>query len=153
MSHIFAKSAFFLLFVIVLVALTVPLYPSFAQDQNPDPSQQGEQKGLVRCGRELASDGSLKNPCDFEDLVALAQILIEWLIYISVSVAAIMFTYAGYLYVTAAGSEEQVKKAHEIFRNVFIGFILVLAAWLIVYTISIAVVADPEKTILLDSGN
>jgi len=138
----------------------------FAQGPGPDPTvESGKAVGLVRCGRVLnppgtidASgrdvSGSLKDPCGFDDLVATAQNLVNWLVYLSVFVAAAMFTYAGYLYVASGGSEEQVKKAHEIFRSVLIGFLLVLAAWLIVYTISIAVIKDENLNILLlDSGN
>ena len=140
-------------FLLLLVVLSLVIGPTaLAQtDLGPDPSTGGI-GGLVRCGRELDAQGNLKNPCDWKDLVATAQNLVNWLVYISVFVAAAMFTYAGYLYVTSMGSEEQLKKAHEVFRNVLIGFLLVLAAWLVVYTISITVLKD-TNILLLDSGN
>ena len=43
-----------------------------------------------------------------------------------------MFIWAGFLYLTAAGNEGQVKKAHELFWAVFIGIVIALAAWLLV---------------------
>lgn len=137
------------MFLVLLVVLSLVVgYTAFAQEPGPDPSV----GGLVKCGREVDEDGALENPCDWPDLIATAQNLVNWLVYISAFVAAVMITYAGYLYVTSAGNEEQVKKAHQVFRQVVIGFILVLAAWLIVYTISTAVVKDPS-ILLLDPGN
>ena len=70
------------------------------------------------------------------ELVSLAQHLINFLIVLALPLAALAFAYAGFLYITAAGSEERVKKAHGIFLKVGIGLFLVLGAWLIVYFIT-----------------
>jgi len=138
----------YLTFIFIALIIFTFVVPVHAQPANADPSE----GGLVKCGRLLDSEGKLENPCDFVDLIATAQNLVNWLIYISVFVGAAMFTYAGYLYVTAFGNETQVAKAHETFKTVIVGFILVLAAWLIVYTISIAVVEDPDILLLRPSS-
>ena len=52
-----------------------------------------------------------------------------------VPIAAIMFAYAGFLMVTSGGSTEQWSKAKKIFTNVAFGFIIAVAAWLIIRTI------------------
>lgn len=141
------KTGLFLFFVILLLLVTV--LPVFAQSTSPDPTVgQGEAGGLVPCGRTLNKDGALENPCGFNDLIALGGRLTRWLVFIAAFVAAGTFTYAGYLYATAGGSEEQVKKAHSVFRVTLIGFTVVLAAWLIVYTIGEAVIS-PEKMEIL----
>jgi hypothetical protein len=77
--------------------------------------------------------------CDewgWSELVLVAQRLINFLIALAIPLAAIGFASAGFIYVTAAGSEEKIKRAHSIFWKIGIGFILVLGAWLIVYFIT-----------------
>jgi hypothetical protein len=101
--------AFGLSFAIVLVPLV-----SFAADPG----------GLVPC------EGST---CKFSDLVLLVNRVINFLLYvIAFPVSAGLFAWAGILYLTAAGDGGKVKKAHDIFQNVFWGLILALAGFLIV---------------------
>ncbi len=84
----------------------------------------GSSGGLVPC------EGFLCRACD---LVTLANNVINFGVGFSVVVATLMFAYAGILYTTAATSgPEQIKKAHKVFGNIFVGLILVLTAWLIV---------------------
>lgn len=67
------------------------------------------------------------------DLVTLANNIINFAVAFSVIVATLMFAYGGVLYVTgAAGGEAQIKKAHKVLLNAFIGILLILLAWLIV---------------------
>lgn len=82
--------------------------------------------GLVPC------DGTKANPCGYEQFIELVDNVIGYAIAIAFPIAAIMFAYAGFLYLTAAGNTGQIKQAHSIFINVAIGFIFVLAAWLII---------------------
>lgn len=70
--------------------------------------------------------------CGFNDLIALVNNLITLLIQLGTLVAAIMFAYAGWLYVTSGGSPSAVSKAKDIFFSVAIGFFFMLAGWLIV---------------------
>ena len=113
------KLFFFFIFSLVLVGgITTPI--------------QGEAQGLVPCGNDKTNN-TVNNPCTFNDLVTLAQTVINFLIFkIAAPLAAVMFIWAGFLYLTAAGNEGQVKKAHELFWAVFIGIVIALAAWLLV---------------------
>jgi len=71
--------------------------------------------------------------CGYNDLIILAQNVIEFLIFrIAAPLGAVMFAYAGFLYVTNRGNEGQVSEAHQIFWYVFWGLVVCLAAWLIV---------------------
>jgi hypothetical protein len=103
------------------------------------------QSTLIPCGFDLNGDKQVKdaNPpmlqsspheeCYFNDVVTIAQNVINWLIFkLAMPLAAIMFAYAGFLYVTNQGNEGQVKQAHDIFTNVFIGLVIALAAWITV---------------------
>jgi peptidoglycan biosynthesis protein MviN/MurJ (putative lipid II flippase) len=61
--------------------------------------------------------------------------LIGWLIIIATSVAALLFMYAGFLYLTSGGDDSKVKQAKAIFINTAIGFAIMLIAVLLVETI------------------
>lgn len=85
------------------------------------------QSGLVVCGN-LSGD-----QCAFSDVINEVQVVLNFLIFrIASPLAAVMFAYAGYLYVTNRGNESQVKEAHDIFWNVFLGLVMALAAWVAV---------------------
>lgn len=74
--------------------------------------------------------------CGFNDFLILAQTIMNFIRDLSITVAVIMFTWAGVLYLTAAGAQDQIKKAHKIFTNVLIGFIVIISAWLVINTIA-----------------
>ena len=133
-----AVSKYIIIFLLILpVFIFVPV--ALAQDATGgvDPSAES---GLVPC------DGA---DCGFNDLIQLAQNLINWMVYISVPIAAIVFTWAGMLYVTAAGDPGKIAKAHGLFKNVALGFVIVLAAWLIVYTITNSLLNEDSQVQLL----
>jgi len=118
----FKSSAGFLIATAMLVGM--PMF-AFAQPATPD-------EGLIPCGNTKA-DNTVSDPCTFGDLITLAQTVINFLIFkIAAPLAAVMFIWAGFLYLTAAGNEGQVKKAHDLFWAVFIGLVIALAAWLMV---------------------
>ncbi|MGM0482454.1 MAG: hypothetical protein ACQEP6_01135 [Patescibacteria group bacterium] len=80
-------------------------------------------QGLVPC------DGP---DCGFGDLVQLASNLIDFMVLVSLPLAAIAFAWAGFLYLSSGGSQDKIKRAHGIFFKVAIGLIIVLGAYLIV---------------------
>ncbi|MSR73301.1 hypothetical protein EXS61_01705 [Candidatus Parcubacteria bacterium] len=88
--------------------------------------------GLVPCGNKPGDT----EQCDFNDLLALGMNLIKYLVLLSIPLAAISFAWAGFLYLSSGGSEEQAKKAKKIFWQVLTGFLFVITAWLIVYTLT-----------------
>src|SRR3989344_341006 len=85
-------------------------------------------------------DGSTAKPCDFNALIVLANNIMSIAIYLAILVAVAMFAYAGFLYLTSAGDTGKMKQAHTIFTNAAVGFIFVLAAWLIITLILDALV-------------
>ena len=80
-------------------------------------------------------DGVVDNPCKFADIITLAKRLIAGWIGAGVLFAALGFSYAGFLYITAMGSEEKISHAHSIFTKTMWGFVFMLSAWLIAYTL------------------
>ena len=89
--------------------------------------------GLVRCDGVVdpAVDGPTAKVCNFVELMNTANYIINWLFYIAVSLCVVMFSYAGFLYMSA--SESNVKQAKGIFSNVIRGFIWMLLGWFVVH--------------------
>lgn len=81
-------------------------------------------EGLVKC----------QNPpnCTFEELMLTADAVAEFMTQLGVAFIAIIFSYAGWLYITANGNEGQVKQAHEMFGKAAMGLMIVLLAFLII---------------------
>ena len=73
--------------------------------------------------------------CKWQDFITLANNVLQFMIYLAVIVSAVMFAYAGFLYLTSGGSADKVKKAHSVFWSVFVGIIITLVAWVAVDTL------------------
>lgn len=73
--------------------------------------------------------------CTTASVVGLADGLIKWLISVLGVIAVIVMVYAGFKMVMSAGDEKAWSSAKELFTNVVIGIILILASWLIVDTL------------------
>ena len=94
----------------------------------------GQDGGLVTC-----KDGISCDMCDFVDMI---NGLVTWLIGFLVLLAVLGLMIAGFKLVTSAGNEAAWSSAKQMFTNVIIGFVIVLAAWIIVDTIMKAFVAS-----------
>lgn len=79
--------------------------------------------------------------CQFCHVIALVDKLIKYLIYVSVPIAACLFAYAGFLYVTSGGSVSAASQARTIFKDILIGAILALTGFLVVDTVLQSVAA------------
>jgi hypothetical protein len=82
--------------------------------------------------------------CTTCDIVDVANTLISWLIGAITALFALLLVIAGWRLVTSAGKPEALSAAKEMFTNAIIGFILVLASWLIVDTIMRALLPDGQ---------
>lgn len=83
--------------------------------------------GLVAC-----EGPSSDRPCNYDSLVLTINKIIDFLLMISASIAAIMFAVAGFKYMTAQGEPGKLSEAKGIFKKVVIGLIIIFSAWLIV---------------------
>ena len=77
---------------------------------------------------------TVKN-CDMCALGQLVQNLINFLIGLTIPIAALLFAWAGILYFSSRGNITQIQQAHKVFRTVVIGFMIVIAAWTLVNTV------------------
>jgi len=120
---------------LALFAAGVVVVPQVAHANPPPLTFEGAAdgtQGFVPCGREdRNNDNIVDNPCGFSDVIELARrVLVGWIM-AGVIVAALGFSYAGFLYITAMGSQEKISHAHSIFVKTFFGFVFMLSAWLI----------------------
>lgn len=79
-------------------------------------------------------------PCDGTDctichIATLAQNLLNFGIYVAVFLSAVLFAWAGFKALTAAGNSEKYADAKRIFGNVLIGLVIILTGWLIIDTL------------------
>ncbi len=113
--------------ILAVFVLSAMLVPAFARADNDATGS-----GLVPC----------KDACTFNDAVTLVKNVINYIILTSAAVAAGLFAYAGFLYMTAGGESGKITKAHGIFTSAFWGFVIMLSAWLVVYTLTSALLKD-----------
>lgn len=90
--------------------------------------------GLVKCGI-ADSSGKIANPCDFTDFIALINDIIKWIISIATSIFTIMAVWGGFLYMTSGTKIGDKEKAKSILWNTLLGFVIILCAWLIIFTL------------------
>ncbi|HED37915.1 MAG TPA: hypothetical protein ENI76_06695 [Ignavibacteria bacterium] len=73
--------------------------------------------------------------CNLCDVAKLAENSISFIVQISFVISALLFTYAGFLFLTAGADSGKVSSARKIFTNTIIGIVIILTAWLVVNVI------------------
>ncbi|MBP6925797.1 MAG: hypothetical protein KBC22_01920 [Candidatus Pacebacteria bacterium] len=101
--------------------------------------------GIVPC------DG-LNVSCDYNKAIELIQRLMKFIFILIIPIAAIAFTYAGFLLLFQGSNPEKRKHARDIIIKVVIGIAIVLAAWLIVRTVLVSLGVTQDWA-LIDLGN
>ncbi|MEI6528749.1 MAG: pilin [bacterium] len=91
---------------------------------------------LIQCGNTLTknADGALKT-CDFTDFVATIGRIINWISAMAMTISTIVLIYGGFLYMTSGDSAGDRTKANNMMWNVIKGYVIILAAWLVVKTL------------------
>ena len=84
--------------------------------------------GLVPC------DG-VTYECDIDAFIRMINGIIKWIISIAGVIFAISFIYGGFLYLTSQGDEGKKGKAKDVLWSTLKGFVIILVAWVIVYTL------------------
>lgn len=111
-----------ILAVVIFLLSIIPTF-SYAADGLTD-TFTGQ---LVPCGAEGSDD-----MCGYCDLFTLGQNAINFMVYLAVILAVLLFVYAGFTFMTSVGNAGKVSHAKGLFMKAFIGLIIVLASWLIV---------------------
>jgi type III secretory pathway component EscT len=107
---------------------------------------------IIPCGGHILDPNTgaiLKEQpaCDFNFLLQMVNNIIKWMVMISAPVAAGIFAWAGFLYMTT-GISDQKNKAKSMIVKVFIGFVVILAAWLIVSTVIDALLKPSFRNVI-----
>jgi hypothetical protein len=125
-SHILASVILFSLFFV----------PAISHAQFPD---------LVICGK---TTGPYAHPCGWNDLVQLAINLINFMIILSTFLATGVFAFIGIKLLTSGGNERAKEDAKGMAWKVLIGYLWILGAWLLVYTIENVLLSKEYSSLL-----
>lgn len=117
-------------YIFITLCLTLAVSPVWVLAQSerlPEPTGPGTspEKPLITCGDD-------KNPCDVNDLNGLMMNILKLAFVFAGFIVAIMFMYAGFLLITAAGDMGQIQKAKDIFRRVIIGFLIMFLSYIVI---------------------
>ena len=97
-------------------------------------------KSLIVC------DG-VEIECTYKSLVDLVIVLIHDMVVISTLLAVITFIWVGIKLLGSGGNESAMTDAKKMLWNVVIGYLWILGAWVVVYTIT-SVLLNTGYTIL-----
>lgn len=90
----------------------------------------------------IVCDGTASDPCTFNKLMVLVRNLINMLVVLSTFLAAAVFAFAGFKLLASGGNESAKKDATSMLTKVVIGYLWILGAWVVVYTISSILLKD-----------
>jgi hypothetical protein len=117
---------FTLSFIIAILFFT----PSFAVAQDSK---------LIVCNKDYNSQtGKFEDPCNFNDVMELINNFFDFIVVLSIAISTVSFAVAGFKLLTSGGKSSARDDAKAIFSKTIIGFVIVLSAWLIVNTITSA---------------
>ena len=83
-------------------------------------------RGFVPCG------GEGEPSCQFCHFVTMFENIFDWLIIVLSALMGVIISVAGYRLVVSGGNPAEKEAAKKMMTNAFIGFVIVLGAWLIV---------------------
>ncbi|OHA58537.1 MAG: hypothetical protein A2571_02055 [Candidatus Vogelbacteria bacterium RIFOXYD1_FULL_44_32] len=87
--------------------------------------------------------GQTEDNCNFDNLKQLVNIVIEFVIFeLAMPIAVIAIMYAGFLFVFHGDQSGERQKAISIFKNMGIGLVLMLAAYIIVKAVVVGLVGS-----------
>ncbi|HPT08281.1 MAG TPA: pilin [bacterium] len=136
-----AKNIFLLFSFILLLSLFFTNNQILSIEQ-AQASLWDSQTGMDQIGTAFGEDG------DVEDVRYKIVKVINIVLSILGILLVVLIIYAGFLWMTAGGSEDQVSKAKKIMTNAIIGLVIVFFAWSITYFIMMRLhaisVGDPN---------
>ena len=125
-------------FLAILFILAVPFALS-AHGFPPSP--------LVPACEDEPVAGQTSKVCGFNTLMHLVRHLTDFALFLAMPIAALLFVWGGWLYLSAGASPGNISRAHNMFWLAVIGLLWVLGAWLVIKLISDALL-KPEYTVL-----
>jgi len=129
-NHFLSKKIFSILALLFILS---PLI-SFAQN---NPGSSGYTGLQVECTGKALTAGGTEKECTFIDLIAQIKKIMDLAFLYSLPIMIIVTAYAGIKILLAAGNQSKITEAKNMAWKVGWGFFFILAAWLIVYAITL----------------
>jgi len=104
---------------------------------------------VVQCGGTNA-DGSDQPPCDYNQIVKIVNSSMRIVLYLIPGVGTVVLMWAGFMFMTSGDNPGRRSMAKKALLNIGIGIVVMLGAWLIVYTLMTKLM--PEGSDFLKSG-
>lgn len=128
------------IFIVLPLILPLPLMADGPDSCKIDPSPgAGSPRYSVKCFLDLLGQEAgypIKDATGTpEEVVQILGTLFSYLLGLLGVLFVVLMIYAGILWMTAQGNDEQVKKAQNIFKNAVAGLALIVGAALIMFTI------------------
>lgn len=101
---------------------------------------------LIVCSN--SSIAAYNHACGYSDLILLAKNLITDLTILSTLLATAVFAFAGFKLLTSGGDPGAMSDAKKMLKKVLFGYLWILAAWLVVYTITSTLISGSGYSIL-----
>ncbi len=112
-------------------------------DQELDPAKATKEGTSFSLVWECPSGKIGRDGCKLSDVISQVQKLINYGFFMVLIFLPVLFTYAGFIYVSASWKgDKNLGKAKEIFKNTTIAYIVAAAAWAIVHFILKALVVE-----------
>lgn len=89
----------------------------------------------------IVCDG-VETKCTYDSLIELVKVLINDMVIISTLLAVLTFIWVGIKLLSSGGNESAMTDAKKMLWKVVIGYLWILAAWLVVYTITSVLLKD-----------
>lgn len=89
----------------------------------------------------VPEEGKICNPINAQTLNGLIKTILEGILKIGIPIIALAIVYCGFLFVSARGNPESIKKAKDALIYTLIGAAILLGAWAIAQLISNTVLA------------
>lgn len=102
----------------ILSVIFVSLFPTLVSAQ-----------GLVPCGNPG------QQPCQFNHILELISNVINFVFIMIVPIAAVLFMWWGFRYMISSDDAQLRQSLKTYFKNLIIGIIIVMAAWLVIATL------------------
>lgn len=117
------------------ILVSVPVNLAYAQNEGD-----GTASRIIPCnGIDDPNTADKDESCDYDDIIKLINRGIDFfLVYLVLPICVVAAMYSGWLLLTSGGDVSARKRALGIFRQVVIGLIIILCAWLVVNTLLVA---------------
>ncbi|MEI8344259.1 MAG: pilin [Candidatus Moraniibacteriota bacterium] len=116
-------------------ATTTPTTPNTGSNTAADNMVPGTTAsgGIISCGR------GGQPMCTLCDLIIGIHAIIIYLLKIAIGLALTIFTVAGVMYIVSVGNSGMIELAKGAMKNAILGFVIILAAWLMINTLLLVI--------------